>query len=241
MNVQQELINNGYILDTCAMKNLLQADPSEIIYFMLCVKKFLKVSLEDYRPAKVKMDTFYAYRLYSILLELLEGKEGDTVKYGKQELKKIKYCESDTSEYLKRFYGIREAEDLKAYEITGVLDVLRVATYLSGGDPALPKVPKISKVRKEELEALQEEREKFKIKLDENDTLTVRILLEDSDLDLNVLTCRKYYQRFLRLAEQLRVGKYREEYPKTFEIFNKLRNYKMRDLKKLCKDFVVSK
>jgi len=123
-------------------------------------------------------------------------------------------------------------------------DVLRIATFVSGGDISLPSVPKIPhgesskamvKVRtgaveegwgwayRNRHEAAVAAREKFKFAhLRRSSRRYLLGLLEKTNLDTAEMQPR--LERWLRLAEVLHPGEYRKQFPKTFAAFQALRN-----------------
>jgi hypothetical protein len=92
-------------------------------------------------------------------------------------------------------------------------DILRFAILLSGGNPNQIKVPKIR---------TQEHR----FNLNEKQKHRIMSLFETSNLSVDEMKTKTKYQRFIKLAEILKIGKFRSVYPKTFDIFNTLRNLK---------------
>jgi hypothetical protein len=112
-------------------------------------------------------------------------------------------------------------------------DVLRIATYFSGGDISLPAVPKVTigdvksnrrsvffnNLKNAQIEA----RDKFKFKnLSRARRKYLLALLEESNLDLGEMKLK--LERWLRLGEVLHVGEYKNRFPKAFAAFNTLRN-----------------
>lgn len=128
-----------------------------------------------------------------------------------------------------------------------VTDVLRIATFVSGGDISLPGVPKLPKktngkkssamvkVRtgseeegwgwayKNRADANNEAREKFKFAhLRRSSRRYLLGLLEKTNLDTAEMQQR--LERWLRLGEVLHPGEYRNQFPKSFAAFQALRN-----------------
>lgn len=112
-------------------------------------------------------------------------------------------------------------------------DVLRIATYFSGGDISLPAVPKVTigevKSGRREVffrnlkNAQIEARDKFKFKnLPRARRKYLLALLEGTNLDLGEMKLK--LERWLRLGEVLHVGEYKNRFPKAYEAFNTLRN-----------------
>jgi hypothetical protein len=114
-------------------------------------------------------------------------------------------------------------------EIKTVTDVLRVAVSLSGGDVSLPKVP--SKFRKENAWSnnlvVNKEREKFKFKkFSRAERKFLLGLLEKTNCDASEAVLK--LNRWLRLGEILHPGEYKNLFPNSFEMFNSIRNKKVR-------------
>jgi hypothetical protein len=112
-------------------------------------------------------------------------------------------------------------------------DVLRIATYFSGGDISLPAVPKVTidevkenrkatffrNLRDSQIEA----RDKFKFKnLPRARRKYLLSLLESINIDLGEMKLK--LERWLRLGEVLHVGEYKTRFPKAYQAFNVLRN-----------------
>lgn len=124
-------------------------------------------------------------------------------------------------------------------------DVLRIATFVSGGDISLPGVPKLPKKGKESKtlvkvrtgseeegwgwahkyrhEAALEAREKFKFAhLRRSSRRYLLGLLEKTNLDTAEMQQR--LERWLRLGEVLHPGEFRNQFPKSFAAFQALRS-----------------
>jgi len=109
--------------------------------------------------------------------------------------------------------------------VRSVTDVLRIAVYLSGGDIMLPKVPnKLYKPNRwSRYEVENPEREKFRFKkFSRSERRYIMSLFENSNLDVREMKSRR--ERFLKLAFVLHTGEYEKSFPKTFSVFNTLRN-----------------
>jgi hypothetical protein len=117
--------------------------------------------------------------------------------------------------------------------VSTATDVLRIATYFSGGDISLPAVPKVTvkdvrSGRKEfffrNLRTTQvEAREKFKFKnLSRSRRKYLLALLEQTNVDLGEMKLK--LERWLRLGEVLHVGEFKTRFPKAYEAFDALRN-----------------
>ena len=96
-------------------------------------------------------------------------------------------------------------------KIQTVTDVLRVATYMSGGDITLKKNTK----RNTSL---------FK-KFKRSERKLILSLLEQTSCDASEAVLK--YSKWIRLGEILHPGEYRNKFPKSFEMFKKLRNEKV--------------
>jgi hypothetical protein len=118
------------------------------------------------------------------------------------------------------------ASALPGFKVQTVVDVLRVAVAMSGGDPSLPPVPKRLKIKGAKYEEVEAEREKFKFKLDTLQRDRVMDLFENSNLSTSDLNQGSRYGRFIRLAEVLHVQEYKTTHPKTVHAFHVLRNQK---------------
>jgi hypothetical protein len=107
-------------------------------------------------------------------------------------------------------------------------DVLRICVGMSGGDISLPRVPaKLIKLnrwssRKEANPA----REAFKFKkFSRSERKYILGLLEKSNCDVSEAVLKD--QRWVRLGEVLHPGEYRNQFPKAFLVFDKIRNEKV--------------
>jgi hypothetical protein len=112
-------------------------------------------------------------------------------------------------------------------------DVLRIATYVSGGDIALPAVPKPKFKQSKAVEwrwaatnrfeSALAERAKWEFKnFSRPDRKYLLGLLEKTNLDTSEMQQR--LERWLRLGERLHPGEYRKQLPKTYAAFVALRN-----------------
>lgn len=119
-------------------------------------------------------------------------------------------------------------------------DVLRIATFLSGGDISLPNVPKIKTASKKtglgrpryspfrdqfaaKHASVVEARAKFRFKhFKRAERRYLLNLLEKTNLDTSDMQQR--LERWLRLGEILHVGEYKSQFPRTFKAFQALRN-----------------
>lgn len=111
-------------------------------------------------------------------------------------------------------------------------DVLRIATYLSGGDISLPSLPKVTvdEVRENRkawiFQNLKDSqvvaREKFKFKkFSRAERKYILSLLEKTNLDLGEMKLK--LGRWLRLGEIVHPGEYKAKFPKSFNAFKTLR------------------
>lgn len=112
-------------------------------------------------------------------------------------------------------------------------DVLRIAVFLSDGDPALPGVPKAPKLQKQrrgfgpqitaQSQAAKEVRDKFRFKhFTRGERRYLLGLLEQTSLDTSEMQQR--LERWLRLGEILHPGERQKDYPLTYAAFQALRN-----------------
>lgn len=113
-------------------------------------------------------------------------------------------------------------------------DVLRLATYMSGGDISLPSIPKITitDVKKNRMSYFYDnlrnsqiqERESFKFKkFSRKERKLILSLLEKSNC--NVEEMQMHLGRWIRLGEILHPGEYKQ-FTKVNSAFSKLRNQK---------------
>ena len=108
-------------------------------------------------------------------------------------------------------------------------DVLRIAVHLSGGDISLPKVPEkeVRANRWTTQRVANPEREKFKFKkFSRKERKYILNLLENTNCDPREMVLRD--QRWVRLGEILHPGEYKNQFPKSFDAFNKIRNEKVK-------------
>ena len=107
------------------------------------------------------------------------------------------------------------------------IDVLRIAVGFSGGDMNLPPVPKIkNKTITPELLKL---RSTFKFELTSDQKMIILKLFENCNLDYNLMKTKSKLRRFIKLGEILQVGRFKKKFPKTFSVFDELRNGKKRN------------
>lgn len=105
-------------------------------------------------------------------------------------------------------------------------DVLRIAVHMSGGDISLPAVPKPYKTVWGQ-KVKNEARKAFKFgKFNRFERKYILSLLENSNLDVSEMALK--CERWLRLGEVIHPGEYRNQFPKTYEAFNTLRNQKVK-------------
>lgn len=118
--------------------------------------------------------------------------------------------------------------------IGSATDVLRIATYFSGGDISLSAIPKVTigEVKQNRMafffqnlkNAQVEAKEKAKFKnLNRARRKYLLSLLENTSIDLGEMKLK--LERWLRLGEVLHVGEYKTRFPKSFEAFDMLRNH----------------
>jgi hypothetical protein len=107
-------------------------------------------------------------------------------------------------------------------------DVLRIAVGMSGGDISLPKVPsKTIKINAwVKLVKDNPNRKFFKFKkFTRKERRFILELLESTNCDPSEAVLKD--QRWIRLGEILHPGEYRNKYPKSFNMFNRIRNEKV--------------
>jgi hypothetical protein len=109
-----------------------------------------------------------------------------------------------------------------------VTDVLRIAVGMSGGDVSLPKVPhklvKMNRWSSHRSENPARENFKFK-KFKRSERKIILSLLEKTNCDVKEAVLKS--QRWVRLAEILHPGEYKNQFPKSFSLFNQIRNEKV--------------
>lgn len=108
-------------------------------------------------------------------------------------------------------------------------DVLRIAVYLSNGDISLPKVPKkmIHANAWRRSLTINPERENFKFKkFSRKERKYILGLLEQTNCDPKEMVLKD--QRWIRLGEILHPFEYKNQFPKAFAAFYKIRNEKVK-------------
>jgi hypothetical protein len=108
-------------------------------------------------------------------------------------------------------------------------DVLRICVGMSGGDISLPRVPaKLIKTNRwSSRKEVNPAREAFKFKkFTRSERKYILSLLEKSNCDVSEAVLKD--QRWVRLGEVLHPGEYRNQYPKAFLVFDKIRNEKVK-------------
>lgn len=110
-----------------------------------------------------------------------------------------------------------------------VTDVLRIAVGMSGGDISLPKVPGKT-VRANAWSSTQTAnvaRQAFKFKsFSRGERRMLLGLLEKTNCDAKEAALKD--QRWVRLGERLHPGEYKSQYPKSYAMFNAIRNDKVK-------------
>ena len=109
-----------------------------------------------------------------------------------------------------------------------VTDVLRVAVYMSGGDISLPAVPpaKIKTNRWSSYKSNNPYRAAFKFKnFKRSERRIILGLLEKTNCDVTEAVLKE--GRWIRLGEKLHPGEFSSKFPKSFAMFNKIRNEKV--------------
>ena len=108
-------------------------------------------------------------------------------------------------------------------------DVLRIAVGLSGGDISLPKVPyktiQANRWSSARVENVARNEFKFK-KFSRKERKQILSLLEKTNCDASEAVTRD--QRWIRLGEILHPGDFKKQFPRSFNMFNKLRNEKVK-------------
>lgn len=110
-----------------------------------------------------------------------------------------------------------------------VTDVLRIAVHMSGGDISLPKVPrKMAKINAwSSTKVANPLREAFKFKkFTRGERKYILNLLENTNCDLKEFVLKS--ERWKRLGEKLHPGEYKTKFPKSFDLFDKIRNQKVK-------------
>lgn len=120
------------------------------------------------------------------------------------------------------------AEGIEGLPVKTTTDVLRIAVHMSGGDISLPKVPDAMVVtnRWSRTKSTNPRRKEFKFKkFTRKERKYILGLLEETNGDVSEMTLRA--QRWIRLGEILHPGEYKNKFPKSFKMFNKIRNEKV--------------
>ena len=110
-----------------------------------------------------------------------------------------------------------------------VTDVLRIAVHMSGGNISLPKVPpaEVRMNRWSSYRSANPEREKFKFKkFTRKERKYILSLLEQTNCDARESALKD--KRWIRLGEILHPGEYAKQFPKAFEMFDDIRNTKVK-------------
>ena len=110
-----------------------------------------------------------------------------------------------------------------------VTDVLRIAVHMSGGDISLPKVPsvEIKTNRWSSYKTKNPYRENFKFKkFTRAERKFILGLLEKTNCDVREFVLKN--SRWIRLGEILHPGEYATKFPKAFEMFDDIRNTKVK-------------
>lgn len=108
-------------------------------------------------------------------------------------------------------------------------DVLRIAVGMSGGDISLPKVPKkmvkLNRWSSSKYENPAREQFKFK-KFSRSERKRILSLLEKTNCDASEAVLKD--GRWIRLGEILHPGEYKTKFPKSFKMFDAIRNTKVK-------------
>jgi len=110
-----------------------------------------------------------------------------------------------------------------------VTDVLRIAVGMSGGDISLPAVPaaKIKMNRWDSRKSTNPAREAFKFKkFKRAERKIILSLLEKTNCDATEAVLKD--QRWVRLGEIIHPGEFKSRYPKSFNMFDRIRNEKVK-------------
>ena len=109
-----------------------------------------------------------------------------------------------------------------------VTDVLRIAVGMSGGDISLPKVP-FEMVRTNawsRAKSFNPKRLEFRFKkFTRAERRLILTLLEKTNCDATEAVLKD--QRWVRLGEIIHPGEYKKHFPKSFDMFNAIRNTKV--------------
>lgn len=164
-------------------------------------------------------------------LEVYKLLAGSGVALAKLDIKVLKYFTTYTGLLPEVTVPFKEnlatlASVVEGFTVKTVVDVLRIALAMSGGDPSLPPIPKKLKLKGAKWKEREAERAAHKFKLNDNQKLRVLSLLENTNLSLSDLNQGSRKGRFIRLAEVIRTQDYVKEFPKTFAAFDRLRNQK---------------
>ena len=121
------------------------------------------------------------------------------------------------------------AMGLEGLPVKTPTDVLRIAVHLSGGDISLPKVPE-AEVRTNRWSSQKSPnvlREAFKFKkFSRKERKYILGLLEQTNCDPKEMVLKD--QRWVRLGEILHPMEYKKSFPKSANVFNQIRNEKVK-------------
>jgi hypothetical protein len=107
-----------------------------------------------------------------------------------------------------------------------VTDVLRICVHMSGGDISLPKVPRKFIKQAWGNVIKNDNRITFKLKkFSRRERKYILNLLEKTNCDPTEAVLKQ--QRWVRLGEILHPGEYKNRFPKSFNMFDKIRNEKV--------------
>ena len=111
-------------------------------------------------------------------------------------------------------------------------DVLRIAVYMSGGDPSLPAVPSATISKRvgygSSYRSSQSnpEREKFKFRTFKRSERRYLLGLLNDVADPKEMVLKD--QRWVRLGEKLHPGEYKNRFPRAYQAFQDIRNTKVK-------------
>ncbi|MEO9257879.1 MAG: hypothetical protein ABI207_05825 [Crocinitomicaceae bacterium] len=102
------------------------------------------------------------------------------------------------------------------------VDILRIAVHMSGGDISLPKVPRMITTIGNWRYSNAEKRAAFKFKkFSRSERKRILGLLERTNCDATEAVLKE--QRWIRLGEILHPGEYKNKFPKSFKMFQAIR------------------
>lgn len=124
----------------------------------------------------------------------------------------------------------RDLSTVKLPKLTAT-DILRIVVAMSGGDISLPAVPnktisQRSRFSRRYTTVENPEREAFKFKkFTRKERRFILNLIDSSNVDVREMKLKA--QRWIRLGEILHPGEYSNQFPKAYQLFQKIRNEKV--------------